>query len=142
MKLVLMGFGVVGQGFAEILRDKAAKLRDSYGFEAQIVGVGTRSRGSLYRAGGLDIDALLNAAEMGHFSHYPDDDGLERDWDLMRLIRESNADVMVETTHTDLKTAQPALDYCRAALETGKHVVMANKGPIALAYDDLQERAR
>jgi homoserine dehydrogenase len=141
MKLLLIGFGVVGQGLAEILRDKGADLA-ALGFAPRIVGVTTRSWGALYHPNGLDIDALLSAAEMGHFDHYPDANGLERSADIMSLLQNADADVMVETTHTNLQTAQPALDYCRAALGAGKHVVMANKGPVALAYDELIERAR
>lgn len=142
MRLLFIGFGTVGQGLAQILRDRAASLKADYGFEPRIVSVSTRTRGSLYHPDGLDPDALLSAMLAGGLSHYPDRPGLERDWDPLRLIRHSRADVMVETTHTNLQTAQPALDYCRAAFDTGKHVVMANKGPIALAYDELTERAR
>lgn len=142
MKLILIGFGVVGQGLAEILRDKAADLKAQYGFEAQITGVVTRSRGSVYRAGGLDIPALLAAMQAGGLQHYPDADGLERGWDALRMAREGEADALVESTHTNFETAQPALDLCRAAFETGKHVVLANKGPVALAYDELRQRAQ
>src|SRR5699024_344130 len=34
------------------------------------------------------------------------------------------------------------LDYCYAALESRKHVVLANKGPVAVAYVELLEKAR
>ncbi len=142
MNLVLIGFGSVGQGLVEILRDKADDLQTRYGFTPLVVGVATRSRGTLYRPDGLNLDALLAAIQAGHLNAYPDTPGLERDWDALRLIRDSNADVMVESTHTNLDTAQPALDYCRAALDSGRHVVMANKGPITLAYEELTERAR
>src|SRR5688572_22579580 len=141
MRLILVGFGVVGQGLVEILRDKAHSLREEYGFEAQIVGVATRSRGSLYRADGLDIPALLAAMEQGGLQHYRDADGVERDLDTLDMIKNGQADVLVETTYTNLDTAQPALDFCRAALDSGKHVVLANKGPVALAYHELGERA-
>lgn len=141
MNLVLIGFGTVGQGLVEILHGKAANLEAQYGFRPRVVGVGTRRHGMVYREAGLNLEALLRAMSKGNLVHYPDADGLERDWDLHRLIRESNADVMVETTHTNLDTAQPALDYCRLALASGKHIVLANKGPIALAYDELKQEA-
>lgn len=141
MKLVLIGFGVVGQGLAEILRDKASDLAD-HNFHPQIVGVATRTRGSLYHADGLSIDDLLTAVETGHFDHYPTVEGLQRNLDPLELTRTSNADTLVETTYSNFEDAQPALDYFRAALETGKHVVTANKGPIALAYAELSESAR
>ncbi|HLA42413.1 MAG TPA: homoserine dehydrogenase, partial [Aggregatilineales bacterium] len=56
-------------------------------------------------------------------------------------IRETNADAIIEVTYTDIKTGQPALDHCRAALESGKHIATTNKGPIALAYRELKALA-
>ena len=97
----------------------------------------TRTRGTLYRAEGLDIDKLLEGIE-----RYPDQDGLERDWNAEALARTSKADVLVEISPTDLQTGQPALDLCRAALISGKHVVLANKGPVAVAYPELQRLAQ
>lgn len=141
MKLALIGFGVVGQGLAEILRDKADDLRQSYNFAPQIIAVATQRRGSLFHPDGLKIDDLLTAIAKGHLSHYPDSVGLIRDWDVLRIIRESSADVMIESTHSNFETAQPALDYCRAAFDSGKHVVLANKGPVALAYAELVAHA-
>lgn len=137
MKIVLIGFGNVGRGLAQILRDKAGELRDKQGFEAQIVGVATRSKGTLYKADGLDLDVLLNGIES-----YPDAPGLARDWDAARLVRESGADVLVEASPTNLQSGQPALDLCYAAFERGMHVVLANKGPVAVAYNELQAAAK
>jgi len=38
MDIILIGFGTVGKGLAQILRDKADDLRAQQGFEARIVG--------------------------------------------------------------------------------------------------------
>lgn len=141
MKIALIGFGTVGQGLLEILRDKAADLKAQYGFAPQIVAVATRSKGRLYNPNGLDIPALLAAAKAGRFDTYPDAAGLQRNQDILTLIKTCNADVLVECSNTDLQTGQPALDYCYAAFDSGKHVVLANKGPVAVAYDDLVARA-
>ncbi|MDX2160946.1 MAG: homoserine dehydrogenase [bacterium] len=137
MKVLLVGFGTVGQGLVTILRDKAPELRERYGFAPRIVGVATRSRGTLYHPDGLDPALLLDTFTSG----YPESTGAIRDWPLERLIREGGADVLVEATPTDLTTAQPALDTCRAALDAGHHLVLANKGPIALAYAELRDQA-
>jgi homoserine dehydrogenase len=136
-KLALIGFGTVGQGFAQILQDKGEILGQSLGFEAKIVAVTTRSRGSLYHPDGLDIAKLLAVIKNGSLIHYPDSMGLERDWDNLKIIRESIADTVVEVSYTDLTSGQPAIDHCRAAFESGKNVVTANKGPVALAYKEL-----
>lgn len=137
MDIILIGFGTVGKGLAQILRDKADDLRTQQGFEARIVGVATNSHGTLYRADGLDLDTLLKGIDS-----YPTQSGLKRDWDAARLVRESKADVMVEASPTNLQSGQPALDLCRAAFASGRHVVLANKGPVAVAYDELQSLAK
>lgn len=142
MKILLIGAGTVGQGFLEILRDKAADLREKYAFHPVIVGVATRSRGTLYHPAGLDPAALLTALEQGGLKAYPDSVGLERNQDILQLISSSHADVLIEASHTNLENAQPALDYCRAALNAGQHLVLANKGPVALAYHELQTAAK
>ena len=141
MKLVLIGFGTVGQGFVEILRDKSAELKAHYGFAPQLIGVATRSRGTLLHPDGLDPAGLLDAIAAGHLRHYPETPGLVRDLDSLALIRASGADALLEAGPTNLQTAQPALDYCYAALEKGMHIVLANKGPVAVAHAELRARA-
>jgi homoserine dehydrogenase len=141
MRIVLVGFGTVGQGFVEILRDKADDLRSQYGFTPQIVGVATRSRGTLMSEDGLDVRALLKAIEGGSLSEYPDAPGLVRDLPTLDLLEACGAQVMLEAGTTDLQTGQPALDHCYTALAKGMHLVLANKGPIALAYPSLMGRA-
>ncbi|RMG86728.1 MAG: homoserine dehydrogenase, partial [Chloroflexi bacterium] len=113
MRLILVGFGVVGQGFAEILRDKAAELAQRHHFKATLVGVATRSRGTLYHPAGLKIDTLLEAIEQGHFNHYPDTTGLKRDSDIATMIEQADADAVLECSYSNFEDAQPALDYCR-----------------------------
>lgn len=139
-KLALIGFGVVGQGLARILRDKKEGLRN-LGVEAQIVAVSTLE-GSLYHPEGLDIPQLLAAAKTGNLAHYPDAPGLQRGWDNLRTIRQSNADTVIEVSFTNLTSGQPAIDHCRAAFESGKNIVTTNKGPVALAYHELAALAQ
>ena len=141
MRLLLIGFGAVGQGFAQILREKAGDLRANFGFAARIVGVVTGSRGSLYRAAGLDVPALLAAAESGSLAQYPEQDGLARGMTAAEMIAPSAADALLECSPTNLDTAQPALDFCYRALDSRMHVVLANKGPVALDARNLSAKA-
>jgi homoserine dehydrogenase len=142
MRIAVIGFGVVGQGLAEILRDKAVDLQARHDFNCEIVAVATRSKGTLYHPDGLDIGQLLEAVQKGHLGHYPHVYGLTRNWDVMTLVRQSNADVVAEVSPSNLETGQPALDICYAAFDSGKHVVLTNKGPLVVAYQALHERAR
>ena len=142
MRLILIGFGSVGQGFAEILRDKGDDLQREQGFAANIVGVVTASKGSLYRAAGLDIAALLAAAAAGSFAAYPEQAGLQRGQSASEMLAAGAADALLELSPTNLETAQPALSYCQQALAAGMHLVLANKGPVALACSELKALAR
>lgn len=142
MKIALIGFGTVGQALVELLLEKSETLQREHHLNVIVVAVATRSRGTLYHPDGLDTACLLEAAQSGSFDHYPESPGLIRDWDPARIASESSADVLVEASPTNLQTGQPALDLCYAALDSGKHLVLANKGPIAVAYAELAARAR
>ena len=48
------------------------------------------------------------------------------------------ADLLIEATPGNLKTGEPGLSTVRAALSKGMHVVLANKSPLVLAFDALQ----
>ncbi|WP_257350914.1 homoserine dehydrogenase [Pseudalkalibacillus decolorationis] len=141
-KLAFIGFGVVGQGLAEILRDKKEALRQDEGFEPVIVGISDLMKGSIYHPNGLDIDTVLQVLkETGSLENYPQTPGLVTGWDSLKTIRESNADTIIEVSYTDVKTGQPAIDHCKTAFANGKNVVMTNKGPVALAYGELSKMA-
>ena len=138
-RLALIGFGNVGQGFAEILANRGEDLAQRYGAHFQIVAVCDLLKGSVYDPQGVDPAVLLTAVRT-HGSL--DSVGApRRGWDAVETIEGSNADVVVELSYTDLQTGQPALDHMRAALENGKHVVTTNKGPIALHYQELMALA-
>lgn len=141
-KLALLGFGVVGQGLAEIILDKGEMLKETIGFEAKIVAISDMMKGSIYHPDGLDIEKAIKVVkETGKLDDYPEKPGLIRGWESFQTIQESNADTIVEVTFTDVKTGQPAIDHCKAAFENGKNVVMSNKGPVALAYEELSRLA-
>jgi homoserine dehydrogenase len=138
-RLALIGFGNVGQGFAEILADRGQELAQRYGAQFQIVAVCDLLKGSVYDPQGLD-PADLQTAVRAH-GNLDAVDAPQRGWDAVETIEGSNADVVVELSYTDLETGQPAFDHMRAALENGKHVVTSNKGPVALHYPELMALA-
>lgn len=141
--IALLGFGVVGQGLVEILELKGSSMFDDLGVAVNIVAISDVVKGSLYHPQGLDLSQLLQAVkETGTLDSYPETPGLIRGWDSFRTIRESNADTIVEVTFTDVKTGQPAIDHCREAFECKKNVVMSNKGPVALAFQELSQLAK
>jgi len=51
-------------------------------------------------------------------------------------------DVLVEATPTTLGDAEPGFSHVRTALERDRHVVLANKGPVAERYADVRALER
>ena len=134
-KIMLIGFGTVGQGLCEILRDKGPQLKMEYDYQPMIVGVSDPRFGTIYNPAGFDLQSLLDQAAQGAFTS--DLQG----WDALGLITNGEADVVCELAFTDLTTGEPAISHCKAAFQSGKHVVTSNKGPAALMYDELMDMA-
>ncbi|MDA8206459.1 MAG: homoserine dehydrogenase, partial [Thermaerobacter sp.] len=100
-------------------------------------------KGALYDPQGLDLVGVLESVkEGGSLVGYPDRPGLIRGWDSFQTISDTGADTIVEATFTNVEDGQPGLDHVRRALSLGKNVVTTNKGPIALAYQELKELAQ
>jgi homoserine dehydrogenase len=53
-------------------------------------------------------------------------------------LRTLPADLLVETTPTNIKDGEPGMTHILAALSHGRHVVTAAKGPLVLRYNDLK----
>jgi len=138
-RLALIGFGNVGQGLSQIISERGGLFKQAFNLDLQIVAVSDLIKGSLYDPGGLNPATLLEVVRSTGGL-----DGVaapERGWDALRTIGETDADVVVELSYTDLKTGQPAINHLRRAIEAGKHVVTTNKGPIALRYPELKALA-
>ena len=139
MRIILTGFGAVGQNLAKILRDENERFVHSYGFKPSIVAV-SDSRGHCVDENGLDLDRLLKTkAEHGTVAKYPGKG--EKGQADMSLIDETEAEVLVEVTSSNFHDGEPGLSNIKTALASGKHVVTTNKGPLALAMPALLELA-
>ncbi|MFC7060917.1 homoserine dehydrogenase [Halobacillus seohaensis] len=140
--IAFIGFGGVGQALAEILAEKKESLLESYGFDSKIVAVADVMKGSVYDPEGLHVNDLLEAVrDTGSVEAYEGSSNLIKGLSSIDTITNSNADVIVEVTFTDVNTGEPAITHCRTAFEHHKSVVTTNKGPVALAYRELAELA-
>ncbi len=138
-RVLLLGFGTVGQGVAERLRDGATELAAG-GLDARIVGVIDPALGSIASAEGLDPGQLLDLANRsGSLRDYPGATLAGSGADAIEAI---DADVVFEMTPTNLVDGGPGLQHVRTALGLGRHVATTNKGPVALAWSELAELAR
>ena len=139
IRLLSLGFGNVGQALARMLAQKEAALRDEYGLTFTFTGIYTRTTGALAFAG-----AGVTAGQLVDLGWPPPADSpliATGPADPLDFIQSCPADAVLELSALDPMTGQPASDYIRTALRSRKHIVTANKGPIAHAYRELRALA-
>jgi len=136
MRLVLVGFGTVGQGVAEAVAMKKDLLFDRFGTELRIVAA-FDSRTYALDPKGLKPLELVARKQAGKGL------GKTRPKSVAEMLPEIDYDVLVEMTPTNIKDAEPGYSNICAALNSCRDVVTSNKGPLALRYralDDLAKR--
>ena len=138
-KIGLIGLGNVGQGFIRILAKKKDILERRYGFKYKVIAISDPIKGNAYSEKGLELGAILRLFdEKGNIKKYPG----YKDFDSIKLAKDMDIDIIVEATPTNIKTGEPGLTHIKTALVNTRHVVTSNKGPIALAYNELMKIAR
>jgi homoserine dehydrogenase len=138
LRLFSLGFGNVGRAVARLLAEKADELHARYDLTLSYTGVITLSAGLALFEQGVSPAELVPLDWPVHTGS--DGATLTRNATL-DAIRRAPADVVLELTPLNPRSGQPAIEHIRAALESGKHVVTANKGPIAYAYRELRALA-
>ena len=134
-----MGWGVVGQSFAQILLRRKRELVKSYGFRPRVVAIVDRG-GAATNPKGLDLEQMLSLkAEKGTVAANSKNGHPGRS--ALDVIEAVEAEAMVEVTPTNIQDGEPTLSHIKTAFKTGKHVVTTNKGPLALALPALTELA-
>jgi len=119
LRIALIGFGNVGRAFAQLLMRKHAA------FPFRITGVHTR-HGSAIHNNGLPASPVLGPP-------IPTID---------EFLDRARSEVVAELTTLNPESGEPAISHIRAAFARGRHVITANKGPIAHAFAELKEEAR
>lgn len=139
MRMMIVGFGVVGKSSVKVLAEHRDALRKKFGLNPKIVAI-VDINGALVDPRGIPLDTALKATDSG--MRFEDlGDLFQPNVRLEDLMSELDCEVMVETTPTNLTTGQPGLDHLRLAMKNGVHVVTTNKGPLALAMPALIELA-
>ena len=115
-----MGAGAVGRSVAE--------LAGEYGHETVAL---ADSSSAVVDDDGINVAGALDRKES---------EGIAGDDDRERAL-DAEYDVLVEATPTTLGDAQPGFGHIQAALERDRHVVLANKGPVAERYGEVQALA-
>jgi len=132
--LCFLGFGNVGRALARLLVAKSAELREQYGIEFRVTGVASRRIGWLANGDGFEVSALLaNPINV--------EPSLQAN-NIDSWLQAAQPEVVFETTSLNPDSGQPAIDYLRAALNSGAHAITANKGVLVHGYKELAALAR
>ena len=140
LKLAFVGFGTVAQACAGHLVRKHAYLQQTLGFHYKTVAISDPAKGTVQNENeGIDLSQALTLTKKGsRLEALKGRTGLSS----IETIKTSGADVMIESTWTNLKDGEPGLSHIVAALENGTDVATSNKGPIALSFKKLRSLAR
>lgn len=134
-RIVLSGLGNVGRSFLTIMQSQATLLARRYRVALRLVAAAD-SGGAAINTDGLDPAAILALKQHGQSVAALPGSGTSG-ISPVDLVRRIEADMLLEATPVNLTTGQPGLDAVRTALQRGMHAVLANKGPLALAYAEL-----
>jgi len=110
----------VGRAFAQLLQ----RQRAAYPF--RIVGIHTARHGTAYDDAGLPVEPSFGPAATS----------------VEEFLDRARCEIAGEITTLNPSTGEPALSHIRAAFARGRHVITANKGPIAHAYAALRDEAK
>jgi len=139
IKTALIGLGHVNRNLLKILHQKQARLAHDYGVEFKIVLIADSS-GFACNKDGFDPNIIVTAKERG--KRVADLEEAVSGQTIINALADTSCDLVFEASPVDLKTGGPGLEIVRASLKQGISVVLANKGPIVVAYDELHKLAR
>ncbi len=134
-KIVLIGLGNVGSNVLNILHREEKSLQKRYGIKFSVVGVADID-GCAIDKNGLNLQLLVQTLSEKKCVSSLQNIG-KPNMLAINLIRELEFDILLEATPVNLDDAEPGLTNVKTALKRGIHVVLANKGPVALAYNKL-----
>lgn len=114
LKLGLLGYGTVGQGVVELLKQNAAEWQSKTGHSVSVTAIAKRNWDGIEKPAG--VDCIIDTAS---------------------IVARDDVDVVVEL----IGGIDVAYDLIMQALDNGKHVVTANKALIAYKGTEIFQKA-
>jgi len=139
IKTVLIGLGTVNIGFLKIIINKKKELEDKHGIEFVIVGVAD-STGIAINPNGFNHQNLVDLKAKNE--HVNILEGYVPNVQTELITEHVDAHLLIEGSPVNLETGNPGLEVVRNSLKKGWPVVLANKAPLVLAYDELHKLAK
>ncbi len=139
IKIAFLGFGNSGKALSKMIEKSKKRMLGEYGITLKTVAITTGSRGNLVCEEGIDlIEACTQLEALGEFPESRED---YSDMNSFEVAKQVEYDILIEITPLEIHSGMPAIDHIKLALNRGKDVVTANKGPVAWAYKELKELA-
>lgn len=140
LKLLLMGFGNAGRAYAKLLLEKENEILNEFEYKCVVTGITTMTKGNLINENGIDLkNAITQLEQNGKFDENSNEYTMKNN---LQIIENLEYDVLIEMTTLNITDGEPAISHIKEALKRGKHVITANKGPIAFAYNELKLLAK
>jgi len=138
LRIILCGFGVVGQSLVKLFESRSEDLYAKYGLKPRVVGV-FDSKGCAVDSSGLEFNKLVEVKKkFGTVKNYSNK---RNSMSGIEMLKNIEADVLIETTVSNYKDAEPGMTHIMTAMKKQMHVISVNKGPLALAFPSLMELA-
>lgn len=138
VRVTVLGFGVIGRGFADLFLKKQDFLKTKYDLDLRIVGIGERN-GCLVNENGVDLKRALDLRESGKWLD------IHPDWKEIsskELLETVDADIVVEVVPSNIRTGEPGAGLIEIALKNGKNVVSSDKCAMAHRFAELKKLAK
>ena len=138
-RVIIMGFGAVGQGVANAISMKKDVISQKTGVAVKVVAAADSSSSAI-SADGLDEKLLVETKNNeGKLSAYPEFGSDVSGEDVLDAVE---YDCLIEATPTNIVDAEPAFSLTLKAFNQGKDVVTSNKGHLALKFNEVVNAAQ
>ncbi len=137
-KLFFSGFGRVGKAFANLIINSAKFLKSKYGIDIKVVCISDIKYGSIVNEDGIELSYVIKYLESN--KTFKGLNGYVKK-DVLSLLDSVDANLLIEVTWSNLETGEPALSYILKGMDRGMDVITTNKGPFAVAYREVMEKA-
>ncbi|WP_243522161.1 homoserine dehydrogenase [Bacillus pseudomycoides] len=136
IKVILTGYGAVGEEFIRLVHEKSIILKERYNIEFLIVGIVGRDI-SIYNDHGLHLEQLLT---LGVSTKALQNYAVNNPSAIAKNIW--NGNVLIEATSTNLQNGEPGLHYIKKAFQNGMDVVCISKGALVTNWKEIKTEAK
>ncbi|HJZ69694.1 MAG TPA: hypothetical protein VKF81_16330 [Blastocatellia bacterium] len=138
VNVALLGFGNVGQSFAEYVD----RIGETHSTKICICAIADSSGGRFFDDSLTVASAITHKRSGGPLSEFERGKLIARPRDFVRALPSLGIPILVESLPTNIESGEPALGLLTTGLEQGTSVVTVDKGPVVHGFHALRQAAR